>query len=78
MPLSSLHKGTIVSALSPLLSKVLRMTCLRVVLGRYQRHSLTFFAFVQAYIAEVIRYMTEIIPEGCFGGAVKVQIEKGW
>ena len=56
MPLSSLHKGTIVSAPSPLLSKALRVTCLRVVLGRYQRRSLTFFAFVQAYVAEVIRY----------------------
>ena len=43
MPLSSLHKGTIVSAPSPLLSKALRVTCLRVVLGRYQRRSLTFF-----------------------------------
>ena len=56
MPLSSLHKGTIVSAPSPLLFKALRVTCLRVVLGRYQRRSLTFFAFVQAYVAEVIRY----------------------
>ena len=56
MPLSSLHKGTIVSAPSPLLSKALRVTCLRVVLGRYQRRSLTFFAFVQAYVAKVIRY----------------------
>ena len=44
------------SAPSPLLSKALRMTCLRVVLGRYQRCSLTLFAFVQAYVAEVIRY----------------------
>ena len=36
------------------------MTCLRVVLGRYQRRSLTFFAFVQAYIAKVIRYNRHI------------------
>ena len=56
MPLSSLHKGTIVSAPSPLLFKALRVTCLRVVLGRSQRRSLTLFAFVQAYVAEVIRY----------------------
>ena len=56
MPLSPLHKGTIVSVPSPLLFRALRVTCLRVVLGRYQRRSLTFFAFVQAYVAEVIRY----------------------
>ena len=43
VPLSSLHKGTIVSAPSPSLFEVLRMTCLRVVLGIHQRHSLTFF-----------------------------------
>ena len=36
--------------------KALRVTCLRVVLGRYQRRSLTLFAFVQAHVAEVIRY----------------------
>ena len=62
MPLSSLHKGTIVSVPSPLLSEVLRVTCLRVVLGRYQRRSLTFFAFVQAYVAEVIRYTDDLPP----------------
>ena len=60
MPLSSLHKGTIVSAPPPLLSKALRVTCLHVVLGRYQRRSLTFFAFVQASVAEVIRYRCEL------------------
>ena len=57
MPLSPLYKGTIVSAPSPLLVRALRVTCLRVVLGRYQRRSLTLFAFVQAYVAEVIRYI---------------------
>ena len=44
------------SAPSPLLSKALHVTCLRVVLGKYQRRSLTFSAFVQAYVAKVIRY----------------------
>ena len=49
MPLSPLHKGTIVSAPSPLLSRALRVTCLHTVLGNYQQCSLTFFfAFVQA------------------------------
>ena len=57
VPLSPLHKGTIVSAPSPLLFRALRVTCLRVVLGRYQRRSLTLFAFVQASVAEVIRYI---------------------
>ena len=33
VPLSPLHKGTIVSAPSPLLFRALRVTCLRVVLG---------------------------------------------
>ena len=33
VPLSPLHKGTIVSAPSPLLFKALHVTCLRVVLG---------------------------------------------
>ena len=56
VPLSPLHKGTIVSAPSPLLFEALHVTWLRVVLGRYQRRSLTLFAFVQAYVAEVIRY----------------------
>ena len=59
VPLSPLHKGTIVSAPSPLLFRALRVTCLRVVLGRYQRRSLTLFAFVQAYVAEVIRYIEQ-------------------
>ena len=36
VPLSPLHKGTIVSAPSPLLFKALRMTCLCVVLGNHQ------------------------------------------
>ena len=49
VPLSPLHKGTIVSAPSPLLFEVLHVTSLHVVLGNYQRHSLTSFAFVQAY-----------------------------
>ena len=71
MPLSSLHKGTIVSAPSPLLFKALRVTCLCVVLGRYQQRSLTFFAFVQAYVAEVIRYSSEVKP------AQYVKIEYG-
>ena len=44
------------SAPSPLLFRALCVTCLRIVLGRYQRCSLTLFAFVQAYVAEVIRY----------------------
>ena len=43
VPLSPLHKGTIVSALSPLLFEVLHMTCLRAVLGDSQQRSLTFF-----------------------------------
>ena len=49
------------SAPSPLLSKVLHVTCLCVVLGRYQRRSLTIFAFVQAYVAEVICYTPFIL-----------------
>ena len=36
VPLSPLHKGTIVSVPSPLLFKALCMTCLRVVLGNHQ------------------------------------------
>ena len=43
VPLSPLHKGTIVSALSPSLFEVLRVTCLHVVLGTHQRRSLTLF-----------------------------------
>ena len=43
VPLSPLHKGTIVSAPSPLLFEVLHVTCLHVVLGNYQQRSLTFF-----------------------------------
>ena len=43
MPLSPLHKGTIVSAPSPSLLEVLHVTCLCVVLGNHQRRSLTFF-----------------------------------
>ena len=48
VPLSPLHKGTIVSAPSPLLFEVLCVTCLHVVLGRlsmtFTNH---FFTFVQ-------------------------------
>ena len=43
VPLSPLHKGTIVSAPSPSLFEVLHVTCLCVVLGTHQRRSLTFF-----------------------------------
>ena len=66
MPLSPLHKGTIASAPSPLLFRALRVTCLRVVLGRYQRRSLTLFASVQAYVAEVIRYTIVFADEDIF------------
>ena len=57
MPLSSLHKGIIVSVPSPLLFRALRVTCLRVVLGNHQRHSLTFsLPLSRHYVAEVICY----------------------
>ena len=57
MPLSPLHKGTIVSVPSPLLFRALRVTCLRVVLGNHQRHSLTFsLPLSRHYVAEVICY----------------------
>ena len=57
VPLSPLHKGTIVSAPSPLLSEALRVTCLRVVLGNHQRHSTNFLLPLSRHlVAEVIRY----------------------
>ena len=56
MPLSPLHKGTIVSAPSPSLFEVLRVTCLCVVLGIINDVHWPSFAFVQAYVAEVIHY----------------------
>ena len=57
VPLSPLHKGTIVSALSPLLFEVLCVTCLHVVLGNYQRRSTNFLLPLSRHIvAEVIHY----------------------
>ena len=59
------------------------MTCLRVVLGRYQRRSLTLFAFVQAYVAEVIRYTQAIlcssyVPDlSSFGARLETR-DLGW
>ena len=63
VPLSPLHKGTIVSVLSPLLFRALHMTCLRVVLGNHQQHSLTFsLPLSRHHVAKVIRYTRP--PEG--------------
>ena len=57
VPLSPLHKGTIVSAPSPLLFEALRVTCLRVVLGNYQRRSTnSLLPLSRHLVAEVIRY----------------------
>ena len=49
VPLSPLHKGTIVSEPSPLLFRALCVTCLCTVLGNHQQRSTNSFAFVQAY-----------------------------
>ena len=58
VPLSPLHKGTIVSALSPLLFEVLHVTCLCIVLGNYQQCSLTLSLPLSRYhIAIVIHYI---------------------
>ena len=63
VPLSPLHKGTIVSVPSPSLFEVLRMTCLRVVLGNYQRHSTNYLLPLSRHlIAEVIRYIYSMGP----------------
>ena len=49
VPLSPLHKGTIVSVPSPLLFRALHMTCLHVVLGNPSTMFTNLFsAFVQA------------------------------
>ena len=57
MPLSPLYKGTIVSVLSPLLSRALHVTCLRIVLGNYQWRSLIFsLPLSRYYVAKVICY----------------------
>ena len=47
VPLSPLHKGTIVSAPSPLLFEALHVTCLCVVLGRYSTTFTNSITFVQ-------------------------------
>ena len=52
------------------------MTCLHVVLGRYQRCSLTFFAFVQAYVAEVIHYKNKKNENGEERGREKKEKDK--
>ena len=55
--LSPLHKGTIVSAPSPSLFEVLRVTCLHVVLGNHQRCSTnSLLPLSRHLVAEVIRY----------------------
>ena len=57
VPLSPLHKGTIVSVPSPLLFEALRVTCLRVVLGNYQQCSTnSLLPLSRHLVAEVIRY----------------------
>ena len=62
VPLSPLHKGTIVSAPSPLLFRTLRMTCLCVVLGNPQRHSTNSLLPLSRHIvAEVICYNSDQI-----------------
>ena len=57
VPLSPLHKGTIVSAPSPLLFEVLHMTCLCIVLGRLSTMFTNLSLPLSRYnVAEVIHY----------------------
>ena len=57
VPLSPLHKGTIVSAPSPLLFEALRMTCLCIVLGRPSMMFTNLSLPLSRYnVAEVIHY----------------------
>ena len=73
VPLSPLHKGTIVSAPSPLLFKALHMTCLRVVLGNHQRHSTNLLLHLSRHIvAEVICYS----QVHCWGQRSEIEITK--
>ena len=77
VPLSPLHKGTIVSAPSPLLSEALRVTCLCVVLGNHQRRSTNFLLPLSRHlVAEVIRY-NEVMSDG-WGAADEYADQNRW
>ena len=65
VPLSPLHKGTIVSAPSPLLFEALHVTCLHVVLGRYSTMFTNSITFVQvqrsqSHLLQSLQWITSI------------------